>query len=53
MTDRERRLEIALTLADCAEGCQTMIESLKLTATSLDDLANILREMTTNVSDTK
>jgi hypothetical protein len=51
--DEDKLLEIALILADCAEGCQTMMESLKLTATSLDDTANILRGMTTNVSNNK
>lgn len=48
--DKEKLLEIALILADCAEGCQTMIDSLKLTASSLDDTANILREMATKES---
>lgn len=48
--DKDKLLEIALILADCAEGCQTMIDSLKLTATSLDDTANLLRSMATNVS---
>lgn len=51
--DENKLLEIALILADCAEGCQTMIDSLKLTAESLDDTANILRDMATKIQTKK
>lgn len=42
--DREKLMQFALVLADAAEGCQTMVESLKLTAAALDDAANLLRD---------
>ena len=45
MNDK-KQLDVALLLADVAEGCFTMIESLKLIADSLDSTANLLREGT-------
>ena len=45
--DKDKMMQIALMLADAAEGCQGAIESLKLAATALDDTANYLREAAT------
>ena len=42
--DKKKLMQFALVLADAAEGCQTMVDSLKLTAAALDDAANLLRD---------
>ena len=42
--DEEKKMKIVLALADIAEGLGTMADALKLTASGLDDVTNLLRE---------
>ena len=42
--DNEKKMQFVLTLSDIAEGLGTVIESLKLIANGLDDVANLLRD---------
>lgn len=42
--EKDTKMQLALTLADAAEGLLASIESFKLIASSLDDTANLLRE---------
>ena len=46
--DKEKILQIALMLADVAEGAGAMLDSIKLIATSIDDVADMLREYATS-----
>ena len=42
--DNDKKMNLVLLLSDIAEGIGTMIEAMKLTASGLDDVANLLRE---------
>ncbi len=42
--DNDKKMVLVLTLSDIAEGLGTIIEAMKLTASGLDDVANLLRE---------
>ena len=46
--DNEKKMQFVLTLSDFAEGLGTVIESLKLIANGLDDVANLLRDTVAN-----
>ncbi len=42
--DKEKALQLALIITDIAEGAGSLVESLKLIASGLDDVANIIRD---------
>ena len=42
--DNEKKMNLVLSISDIAEGLGTMIDALKLTASGLDDVANLLRD---------
>lgn len=42
--DNNKKMALVLTLSDIAEGLGTIIEAMKLTASGLDDVANLLRD---------
>ena len=44
LMDDEKKMQFVLTLSDIAEGLGTVMESLKLIANGLDDVANLLRD---------
>lgn len=46
--DKEKALQLALIISDIAEGAGTLVDSIKLIASGLDDVANILREYATS-----
>ena len=46
--DKEKALQLALIISDIAEGAVAMVDSIKLIASALDDVANILREYATS-----
>lgn len=46
--DKEKVLQIALMISDIAEGAGALVDSIKLIASGLDDVANILREYATS-----
>lgn len=45
--DKEKALQMALMISDIAEGAGTLVDSIKLIASTLDDVANMLREYAT------
>jgi hypothetical protein len=46
--DKEKALQMALMISDIAEGAGALVDSIKLIASGLDDVANILREYATS-----
>ncbi len=42
--DEKKKMNLVLSLSDIAEGLGTMADALKLTASGLDDVANLLRD---------
>lgn len=42
--ENDKKMTLVLTLSDIAEGINSTIESLKLIANGLDDVANLMRE---------
>lgn len=46
--DKEKALQLALIISDIAEGAGALVESLKLIASGLDDVANIIRDYATS-----
>ena len=42
--ENEKKMNLVLSISDIAEGLGTMIDALKLTASGLDDVANLLRD---------
>ena len=42
--DNDKKMNLVLSISDIAEGLGTMIDALKLTASGLDDVANLLRD---------
>ena len=46
--EKEQALQLALTISDIAEGAEALLESIKLISSSLDDVANLLREYATS-----
>ena len=46
--DKEKALQMALILSDIAEGCGTMLDSIKLIESGLEDMAEMLREYATS-----
>ena len=46
--DKEKLLQLALIISDIAEGAGALVESFKLIASGLDDVANIIRDYATS-----
>ena len=46
--DKKKALQMALIISDIAEGAGALVDSIKLIASGLDDVANILREYATS-----
>ncbi len=46
--DKEKALQMALMISDIAEGAEALLDSIKLIASGLDDVANMLREYATS-----
>lgn len=46
--DKEKALQMALIISDIAEGTVALLDSIKLIASGLDDVANMLREYATS-----
>jgi len=46
--DKEKALQMALMISDIAEGAEALLDSIKLIASGLDDVANIIREYATS-----
>lgn len=42
--EKDKIMEIAVTLADAAEGSQSIASAFQLIASAFDDIANLLRE---------